>query len=127
MQYYLVILGVALIAGSLYLLVDRLQFLRNATKVVGKVSRVRRMDYAVEDDGGPSMHVEVVYVDNRGDNRTHIVDNSLLTFVYRVGQPIDLAISEKKVLVNSLLNIVTAPAALFLVGAITLSLYLPMT
>ena len=123
MQYYFVILGAGLIAGALYLLLHRLSFLRTASRVTGTVSRIRRMDYQGQDDGGPSMHIEVQYVDDHGEHRTHIVDNSLLAYVYRVGQSIELALSGRKVLVNTTLNVVSAPAALFILGAATLALY----
>jgi len=123
MKYYFLILGVGLIAGSLYLLIDRLSFLRRASRVTGDVSRVRRMDYAGPDDGGPSMHIEVAYLDDHGEKRTHIVDNSLLAYAYHAGEPVELAISGKKVIVNSSLNILSAPVALFIFGAVMLSLY----
>ncbi|MGB5560951.1 MAG: DUF3592 domain-containing protein [Sedimenticolaceae bacterium] len=123
MAYYFLALGIALVGGSLALLWRRLRFLRRAKAVQGIVLRVRRMSYREQGDGGPSMHLEIRYVDKQGETRTHIADNSLLAFVYRAGQPVELAISGDKVLVNSALNIVTPPLALLLLGAVSLFVY----
>ena len=123
MAYYFLALGIALVGGSLALLGCRLRFLRRAKAVQGTVLRVRRMSYLEQDDGGPSMHLEIRYVDEQGETRTHIADNSLLAFVYRAGQPVELAISGDRVLVNSPLNIATPPLALLLLGAVSLFVY----
>ena len=120
MRYYFLFLGLALIGGSVVLLWRRLSFLRWARRVQGSVARVRRMSYLEQDDGGPSAHLEIRYVDERGETRTHIADNSLLVFLYRVGQPVRLAISGDRVLVDSPLNIATAPFGLFMLGAVSL-------
>ena len=120
MRYYFLVLGLALIGGSVVLLWRRLRFLRWARRVQGSVVRVRRMSYLERDDGGPSAHLEIRYVDERGETRTHIADNSLLVFLYRVGQPVRLAISGDRVLVDSPLNIATAPFGLFVPGAVSL-------
>lgn len=123
MAYYFLAIGIALVGGSFALLWRRLSYLRRAKQVQGTVLRVRRMSYLEQDDGGPSMHLEIRYVDEQGATRTHIADNSLLTFVYRTGQPVGLAISGGKVLVNSPLNIATPPLALLLLGAVSLFVY----
>ena len=120
MAYYFLALGIALVGGSLALLLRRLSFLRRAKQVQGTVLRVRRMSYLEQGDGGPSMHLEIRYVDEQGEDRTHIADNSLLALVFRQGQPVGLAISGDRVLVNSALNIPTPPLALLLLGAVSL-------
>lgn len=123
MRYYFLVLGIALAGGSLALFWRRLRFLRRATRVQGTVVRVRRMSYLEQDDGGPSMHLEIRYVDEHGETRTHIADNSLLAFVYRAGQPVRLAVSGDGVLVNSPLNVAAAPLGLFGLGAVSLFVY----
>ena len=120
MAFYFLALGIALVGGSLALLWRRISFLRRAKYVQGTVLRVRRMRYLEQDDGGPSMHLEIRYTDEQGETRTHIADNSLLVFLYRVGQPVRLAISGDRVLVDSPLNIATAPFGLFVPGAVSL-------
>lgn len=123
MRYYFLFLGLSLVGGSVVLLWRRLGFLRRARRVQGTVARVRRMSYLEYDDGGPSMHLEIRYADERGETRTHIADNSLLVFLYRAGQPVRLAIAGDRVLVDSPFNIATAPFGLFVLGAASLFVY----
>jgi hypothetical protein len=123
MAYYFLVLGIGLIAGSLYLLWRRWVFLRGAARVIGKVVRVRRMDFYPQEEGGPSKHIEVVFTDDEGGQRTFVADNALLAYRFRPGDPIDLAVWGERVLVNTPLNIVAAPLSLFVLGAVTASLY----
>ena len=123
MKFYFLILGTSLILGSLLLLVSRLRFVRKAKYVIGKVERVRRMDYFPEDDGGPSKHIEVTYADESGNQKSLIADNSLLVYAFPEGQSIPLAILRDKVLVNTGLNLAGPPLALFALGAVTAALY----
>ena len=123
MPYCFLALGIALVGGSLALLWRRVGFLRRAKEVQGTVLRVRRMNYLEQDDGGPSMHLEIRYVDEQGETRTYIADNSLLAYVYRAGQPVRLAVSGDRVTMKSMLNIATAPLALFVLGVVSLLVY----
>jgi hypothetical protein len=123
MKFYFLILGSALILGSLWLLVSRLILVRKAKHGIGKVERIRRMDYFPDDDGGPSKHIEVTYIDEGGNQKAFIVDNSLLAYTHRPGQSIPLAILGDKVLVNTPLNLAAAPLGLFVLGAVTAAVY----
>lgn len=96
MPYCFLALGIALVGGSLALLWRQVGFLRRAKEVAGTVLRVRRMNSLEQDDGGPAMHLEIRYVDEQGETRTHIDDNSLLAYV-----------SGDRVMMKSLLNIAT--------------------
>lgn len=125
MEYYFLVAGISLIASSVYLLWYRMKFIRTAEKVSAKVARVRKMNFASsQSEEGPSKHIEVMYTDENGETQSYISDNSLLAFKYEVGDLIELAISDKKVLINTSLNIVAAPIALFILGVMTLTLYL---
>jgi hypothetical protein len=123
MNIYFLVLGGLLVLGSLSLFVSRLMFIRQAKCVIGKVERIRRMNYLDDDGGGPSRHIEVSYRDESGINKSLVVDNALLAYVYRHGESVPLAIFRDKVLVDTRLNLAAAPLALLVLGLITMSIY----
>lgn len=126
MQHYLLALGVVLVCGGIVLLVSRLRFVRGATIFSATVSGIRRRHYLRDDDGGPSKHIEVEYIDGRGERCRRVIDNSLLAYVYRPGQPIELAVAGDRVMVNSRLNLLTGPVSLVAIGTATLYGCLPL-
>jgi hypothetical protein len=123
MKYYFLFLGVAFLAGALYSIFHRLKFIKTAKTVTGKVIRVKTMNYSAETPTGKSKHIEVVYTDEEGTNKTHTVDNSLLVFTCKAGQPITLLVNKNKVLVKTKVGIYTLPITLTLFGLATLFIY----
>ena len=66
----------------------------------------------------------VSYIDENGVDRIYTADNSLLVYIYKVGQPLELALNKDRVLINTVPSIYAAPIFLFILGLVPVLLFL---
>ena len=106
--------------GGAVLLISRVRFLFSAQKLDGQVvSKVDR-NYSAETTGGLSKHLLIEYQTAEGEAREYVCDNSLLSYVYRVGQPVIVAVEDDRIVLKSLLYLLTAPLFLMAMGGFLL-------
>lgn len=109
---FLLILALGLFSYRLYLLFTGRSFSGVVTNII---TRKRTLTGITN-----STLIEIYYKNSNGVDCKFEADNGLLVFFYKIADPIKLSEKNGKVIVSTLLNILTVPVFLFMIGCVIL-------
>lgn len=116
MNVYFHAVGYTFVVFAIAMLCYRCFFVLSGRQVLGKVTDfVHRQSF--QDSGvSRSRFLKIRYVDGRGQEQVFVSDNGLLVYCFQLDDSIRLAEKNGKVIVSTLINLLTAPLALLLLG-----------
>jgi hypothetical protein len=116
MTIYFHTVGYMFVVFAIAMLCYRCFFVLSGRQVLGKVTDfVYRQSF--QDNGvSRARHLKIRYVDGRGQQQVYVSDNGLLAYCFQLDDPIKLVEKNGKVIVSTLINLVTAPTALLVLG-----------
>lgn len=112
MHWYFAILSYSLFALAIALLVYRLHMLFAGNRISGVVTNLTTRNRTLTGTAKSTL-IEISYKNPSGVDCKFEADNGLLVYIYKVGDSVSLSERNGKIIVNSLLNIFTAPIFLF--------------
>lgn len=119
MHWYYLIVGYSLLLLALGLFFYRVHHLFVGRSVSGVVTNITTKQRTLTGNNNSTL-IEISYKNANGVDCKFEADNGLLVFFYKIADPIKLSENNGKIMVSSLLNIVTAPFFLFIMGWVIL-------
>lgn len=123
MQFYCLIVGAALIFGSVALLVFRIRFVFSTVYVPAVVVEKVFRNTSVENSSSRGKFLKFRYKAGGESFKEYVCDTNILTPFYTVGDEIILAVKDDKVLIKTWFYIALAPTVLMLFGLAALYVY----
>jgi len=112
MYWYFTILSYSLSLLAITLLFYRLHILFTGNRFFGEVTNFITRNRTLTGTAKSTL-MEISYKNPNGVDCKFEADNGLLVYIYKIGDSVSLSERNGKIIVNSLLNILTAPIFLF--------------
>ena len=111
MHWYFTALSYSLFLLAIALLAYRLHMLFTGNRILGVVTNLITRNRSLTGTAKSTL-LEISYKDSNGVDCKFEADNGLLVHIYKIGDSVSLSERNGKIIVNSLFNILTAPALL---------------
>lgn len=119
MHWYYLVLGYSFVVLALGLFFYRVHHLFVGRRVSGVVTNITTKQRTLTGNTNSTL-IEISYKNANGVDCKFEADNGLLVFFYKIADPIKLSEKNGKIMVRSLLNMITAPVFLFTMGWVIL-------
>lgn len=121
MYWYFTILSCSLFLLAMVLLFYRLYLLLTGGRVSGVVTNFITRSRSLTGTAKSTL-IEISYKNSSGVDCKFEADNGLLAYIYKIGDSVSLSERNGKVIVNSTLNILTAPIFLLAMSYVIFNL-----
>ena len=120
MSLYLLIIGTVCILGAVWLLISRLLHILNSQQIAGTVVDKVTRNPSAETPMGRVKVLKIAYQNPYSGTSEYICDTSVITPLYKINDPVTLAVSPRRVLLRHWLYVLLAPSAIAIIGVMTL-------